>query len=125
MFLIVYIYKPFVSSQFFSVQGFALLVTKFSIMNGNRLAREVSSTDSILMSLGNSILVFISESESERFHLFCFYLNLPCDFFHWSLCSITHHGVQLLMRIYQGCQTHSSSLRQGYINQYTLTVRRL
>lgn len=55
---------------FSTVRGFALLVIIFSIKNGDRLTRGISSRDTILINLGNSVAVFsLFELVSERFLL--------------------------------------------------------
>ena len=61
---------------FFTVFGIALVEITFSMSKGENLAKQTSSKDSITMNLEKFIASF-SESGSDRFRLFFFYLKMP------------------------------------------------
>ena len=69
---------------------------------GENLARQTPSKDSITMNLGKSAASF-SESDSDRFYfVFLFEDTISDVYFLPALCSTTHHGVQLVLGMYQG-----------------------
>ena len=86
----------------------ALIFVTFSKRKEDNLAKQTSSKYSMTMNLGKSAASH-SESDSERFR-FAFFIWRRHD---CNLFFITHHEVQLVLRMYQG-ETHSLWLRRIY-----------
>ena len=83
---------------FFSV---ALVAITFSIKKGENLTRQTFSKDSMTMNLGKSDASF-SEYDSDKFVLVFLLEDTISDIYSLLVqCSTTHHGIQLVLGIYQ------------------------